>query len=210
MYINRQPAIIVNRKAQSFVVNAGAPVIIKPAPVVIQRPGTSEYRPYEQTISSPPIIVDKKIIKIDRPIVKKYYHESYSQAESCDCGSQTIPLPIPPVSPPCGSPPRKYSMHNYCFFSPFKLLLNCHLLKINSILFRLAPPPYGPYPAPAPAPVPAPAPLPAPAPVPAPAPTGPCAQAAELNSLLASLPEPPQAPIATAPAALPCGCAGLY
>lgn len=108
MYINRQPAIIVNRKAQSFVVNAGAPVIIKPAPVVIQRPGSSEYRPYEQTITSPPIIVNKKIIKIDRPIVKKFYQEAYSQQEPCDSGSQTIPLPVPPVSPPCGYPARKY------------------------------------------------------------------------------------------------------
>lgn len=108
VFINRQPAIIVNRKAQSFVVNAGAPVIIKPAPVVIQRPGSSEYRPYVQTVTSAPIVVTKKIIKIDRPIVKKFYQEAYSQTEACDCGSQTIPLPTPPVSPPCGLPARKY------------------------------------------------------------------------------------------------------
>lgn len=99
MYINKQPPIVINRKALSFVVQAGAPVIIKPAPVVIQKPGQSEYRPYVQTVTSAPIIVDKKIIKIERPIVKKYYQEAYSQTLPSE-GSQSIP--IQPVLPsPC-------------------------------------------------------------------------------------------------------------
>lgn len=103
VYINKQAPIVINRKAQSYVVNAGAPVIIKPAPVVIQRPGHSEFRPIVQTVTSAPIIVDKKIIKIERPIVKKFYQEAFSQTLPSECG-HTIPLK-PVLPPPCNNLP---------------------------------------------------------------------------------------------------------
>lgn len=102
VFINKQQPIVINRPAQSYVVNAGAPVHIRPAPVVIQSQGKSEYRPYVQTITSKPIVVDKKIIKIERPIVKKYYEEKYSKTEPSDCG-QTIPLPPTSLPSPCSN-----------------------------------------------------------------------------------------------------------
>lgn len=82
--------------------NAGSPVLIKPAPVVIQRAGKNEIRPVVETITSKPIVVNKKIIKIDRPIVKKYYQETFSQTEqNKDCGST---IALPPVLPPAPAP----------------------------------------------------------------------------------------------------------
>lgn len=96
--INRQPPIVVNRQAQKYVVKAGKPMVVKPAPVVINRPKSVEVRPVVIEHTEKPIIVTKKIVKISRPIVKKYFVEKYSKTEACPCNEKVIDnQPLPPV-----------------------------------------------------------------------------------------------------------------
>lgn len=79
VFVHKQPPIVINRPPQSYTVNAGAPVVVKPAPVVIHRPGKNEIRPVVVDVTSRPIVVTKKVIKIERPVIKKVFVEQYSQ-----------------------------------------------------------------------------------------------------------------------------------
>lgn len=101
IFINEQPPIIIDRKAQSYVVKASAPIVVKPAPVVIHRPGSVESRPVVINVTPKPIVVTKKIVKVERPIVKKYYVEQYSKTEPCACNDVVHEQP-PHIPPGCG------------------------------------------------------------------------------------------------------------
>lgn len=90
VFVNKQPPIVINRKAQSYTINAGSPVIVKPAPVVIQRPGSSEYVPTYETVTAAPIIVTKKIIKVDRPIIERYVPGRVVWTLPCIDGKRTL------------------------------------------------------------------------------------------------------------------------
>lgn len=103
VYVNKQPPIVINRKAQSYVVNAGPAVVIKPAAVVIQRPGQCETVPYTLTVTAKPIIVKKKIIQVSRPIIKKYFVEQYSKTEDCNCKDKVVGVQQPPSPSGCSS-----------------------------------------------------------------------------------------------------------
>lgn len=98
IFINKQAPIVINRPAQSYTVSAGKPVVVKPAPVVIQRAGKSEVRPYVINVTGRPIVVNKKILKIDRPIIKKVFVEQYSQQEPNPCDEPVPQYPLPPVN----------------------------------------------------------------------------------------------------------------
>lgn len=101
MYIQQQPPIVVDRKAQNVVVKASAPILIKPAPVIINRPGQVEVRPVVIKHQPKPVVVKKKIVQVSRPIVKKYYVEKYSKQEDCPCKDQTVNVEEENV-PDCG------------------------------------------------------------------------------------------------------------
>lgn len=81
MFVNRAKPLYVTGKSRRVVVPAGKSIVVKPAPVVIRQKGDVEVRPIHITKQPPPLIVTKKIVKLHRPIIKKYYVEKYRRQE---------------------------------------------------------------------------------------------------------------------------------
>lgn len=90
VYVQQQPPIVIDRPPQSLVVKAPAPILVRPAPVIINRPGPVEVRPVVVKHQPKPVVVTKKILKVSRPIVKKYYVEKYSKTEPCPCNDEVV------------------------------------------------------------------------------------------------------------------------
>lgn len=82
IFYNRLKPIIVNAKQRNVeVISDSPPLIIKPAPVLIRRPGRVEVRPIIVKHRPETLVVPKRITKITRPVVKKFYQEKFQETE---------------------------------------------------------------------------------------------------------------------------------
>lgn len=82
IFYNRLKPIIVNAKERNVeIVEDSPPLVIKPAPVLIRRPGRVEVRPIIVKHQPETLVVPKRITKITRPVVKKFYEEKFQETE---------------------------------------------------------------------------------------------------------------------------------
>lgn len=85
VHVQRHPPIVVDRPSRTVVVEAQKPIHVRTSPVIYNRPGEVEFRPSVVKYQPKPHVVNKKFVRISRPLVKKFYVEQYSKTEPCPC-----------------------------------------------------------------------------------------------------------------------------